>query len=220
MFVSFRTALLVLASLASASVAPAQTARVAPASFTKSVDPAPEPLLASNELPRMVAPALIDPSTETAPAPVAPEPEADAPRPVAGESLSSMVARLRTSDAPSRERECLATAIYFESKSEPLAGQLAVGEVLANRVRSGRFAATYCGVVKQRGQFSFVRGGALPSVPRGSLQWKTAVAVATIVDSKLMAPKSSRALFFHATHVSPKWRATRIATIGNHVFYR
>ena len=120
----------------------------------------------------------------------------------------------------SRERECLATAIYFESKSEPLAGQLAVGEVLANRTRSGRFASSYCGVVMQRGQFSFIRNHTLPSVPRAGQQWKNAVAIATIVDSGMMRSSAPKALFFHATRVSPAWRATRVATIGNHIFYR
>ena len=63
----------------------------------------------------------------------------------------------------SHELDCLATGIYFESKSEPLAGQLAVGKVIANRAQSGgRFPATYCGVLFQRGQFSFVHGHSLP----------------------------------------------------------
>ena len=139
---------------------------------------------------------------------------------VAGESLSAMVTRLRSSDATTRERECLATAIYFESKSEPLAGQLAVGEVLANRTKSGRFASSYCGVVMQRGQFSFIRNHSLPSVPRSGQQWQNAVAIATIVDTGMMRSAAPKALFFHAKRVSPAWHATRVATIGNHIFYR
>ena len=80
-----------------------------------------------------------------------------------------MVAQLRDSTPASRELECLATGIYFESKSEPLAGQLAVGQVIANRANSGgRFPSSYCGVLFQRSQFSFVRGHSLPSVPRAS----------------------------------------------------
>ena len=51
--------------------------------------------------------------------------------------LSSLVAQLRSSDPGSRDLECLAVGIYFESKSEPLSGQLAVGEVIANRANSG-----------------------------------------------------------------------------------
>ena len=87
-------------------------------------------------------------------------------------------------------------------------------------VRSGRFASSYCGVVMQRGQFSFIHNGALPAVPRAGLQWKNAIAIATIVDSGLMRSAAPKALFFHATRVSPAWHATRVATIGNHIFYR
>ena len=135
--------------------------------------------------------------------------------------LASMVAQLRASEAGSHELECLATGIYFESKSEPLAGQLAVGKVIANRASSGgRFPSTYCGVLFQRGQFSFVRGRSLPSVPRASKQWQTAVAVAKIVDQDLKESSVGDALFFHARYVAPGWRMKRVASIGNHVFYR
>ena len=146
--------------------------------------------------------------------------EAAAPVKPSG-NLSAMVAQLRSSDADSREIECLATGIYFESKSEPLAGQLAVGEVIANRAESGgRFPSTYCGVLFQRGQFSFVHGRSLPSVPRASKQWQTAVAIAKIVDQGLQHSSVGNALFFHARYVSPGWRLKRVASIGNHVFYR
>ena len=223
MSVSFRTALLVLASLASSSVAPAQ---VVPASLTAKVS-APEALIASNELPRTVVPAILQSLPEAQPllsdSPVkAPgdDENANEIRSVPGETLSAMVSRLKSVTPSSREIECLAGAIYFESKSEPLAGQLAVGEVIANRAKSGRFASTFCGVVFQRGQFSFVRGHSMPGIARGGAQWKTAVAVANIVSAKLKSSSAPRALFFHATRVSPQWHATRVATIGNHIFYR
>ncbi len=135
--------------------------------------------------------------------------------------LTAMVAQLRSSEPGSRELECLAVGIYFESKSEPLSGQLAVGEVIANRANSnGRFPSSYCGVLFQRGQFSFVRGRSLPPVARSGRQWQTAVAVAQIVDRDLKASAAPKALFFHARRVSPGWKLTRVASIGNHVFYR
>ena len=223
MSVSFRTALLVLASLASSSVAPAQ---VVPASLTAKVS-APEALIASNELPRTVVPAILRSLPDAQPllsdspvkAPVGDE-NANEIKSVPGESLGAMVSRLKSVTPSSREIECLAGAIYFESKSEPLAGQLAVGEVIANRAKSGRFASTFCGVVFQRGQFSFVRGHSMPGIARGGAQWRTAVAVASIVAAKLSSSAAPRALFFHATRVSPQWHATRVATIGNHIFYR
>ena len=122
---------------------------------------------------------------------------------------------------PDRERECLAGAIYFESKGEPLSGQVAVGQVIANRAKSGRFPSSYCGVVFQRSQFSFVRGRALPPIPRSSHHWKTAVAVAHIVANDMTDAVAPKALFFHARYVSRNWkRMSKVATVGNHVFYR
>jgi spore germination cell wall hydrolase CwlJ-like protein len=147
-------------------------------------------------------------------------PETAAPIKTSGD-LPAMVAQFRSSDAGSHELDCLATGIYFESKSEPLAGQLAVGKVIANRTQSGgRFPGTYCGVLFQRGQFSFVHGGRLPAVPHSNRQWQTAVAIAKIVDQDLQKSVADNALFFHARYVSPGWHLKRVASIGNHVFYR
>ena len=195
-------------------------------------DAAAEPLitLANKQLPKIAVPDLLDAqaepvltSSEPAAAALAETPGASAPpAPVVKPSgdLQAMVSQLRGTIAGSRELECLATGIYFESKGEPLAGQLAVGQVIANRAQSGRFPSTYCGVLLQRGQFSFVRGRSLPSVPRSSKQWQTAVAMAKIVAQGLKDSAASNALFFHARYVSPRWRLKRVAAIGNHIFYR
>ena len=134
--------------------------------------------------------------------------------------LAAKVAALRGSDPGSRELECLAVGIYYESKSEPLAGQLAVGQVIANRAKSGRFASTYCGVLFQRSQFSFVRGKSYHAPARAGRQWHNAVAVAKIVDQKLHSSPVPNALFFHAKRVSPRWRLSRVGSVGNHIFYR
>jgi spore germination cell wall hydrolase CwlJ-like protein len=166
----------------------------------------------------MVAPAAPAPDL-LAPLDQEPVEAKEAPEPVTGD-LASMVSQLRSSEAGSRELECLAGAIYFEAKSESLTGQLAVGHVIANRTTSGRFPTSYCGVVYQRSQFSFVRGGSMPRISRSHIQWKNAVAIAQIVDRKLAPTPVSKALFFHARRVSPGWRLTRVATLGNHVFYR
>ena len=210
-----RSALLVIAALSAATVAPAQ---VRPASAN-------EPLLSGmNELPTMVVPAVLSIELPTTPDVLAPidEPavENDSPPARVSGDLAAMVSQLRATNAGSRELECLAGAIYFESKSESLKGQLAVGHVIANRAASGRFPSSYCGVVYQRSQFSFVRGHSMPPIARSGMQWKNAVAIARIVDQKLAATPVSKALFFHARRVSPGWRLTRVATLGNHVFYR
>lgn len=118
------------------------------------------------------------------------------------------------------ELNCLAAGIYHESKGEPLEGQLAVAEVILNRANSGRFASTVCGVLKQRGQFSFVRGGKIPQPPASSKAWKTALAVAQVARDDAWESKVSDALFFHARYVSPGWRRARVGSVGNHIFYR
>jgi N-acetylmuramoyl-L-alanine amidase len=211
MFVPLRSTLLVIAALSASSVAPAQ------------VNPAAEPLITAEWTPLPEVP--VEQLLEQPFSPQASEPEAEAIEPQEeeiepGATLSETVAKLRSSDPGSRELECLAGAIYFEAKSESLAGQLAVGHVIANRVASGRFPASYCGVVYQRSQFSFVRGHSMPYIPRASQDWKDAVAIARIVDQKLHPSPMGKALFFHARRVSPGWRMARVGTLGNHVFYR
>jgi len=207
-----------VAALTATIIAPAQAG------------PSGEPLLpvTNAALPETAVQELLDPQGE----PTLSQPQVDTPSksdrdeasPPAAKptgDLASMVAQLRSAEAGSRELECLATGIYFEAKGEPLPGQLAVGKVIANRAESGgRFPGTYCGVLFQRGQFSFVHGRSLPSVPRSSKQWQTAVAVAKIVDQDLKESSVGDALFFHARYVSPGWRMKRVASIGNHVFYR
>jgi spore germination cell wall hydrolase CwlJ-like protein len=147
----------------------------------------------------------------------------DAAAPAAGSvggSLAELVAAQAQPETLSPEMRCLAGAIYFEAKSEPLPGQLAVGRVIVSRAKSGRFPASYCGVVYQPSQFSFVRGRSMPAINTASQDWREAVAIARIADAGAWRSPVEGALFFHAARVSPSWRATRIARIGNHVFYR
>ncbi len=132
--------------------------------------------------------------------------------------LVSAHAELRPADS---EHECLAGAIYFESKGEPLEGQLAVAEVVINRSKSGRFPTTLCGVVKQKSQFSFIRRGQFPPIRRDSPEWRKAVAVAHVALQDLAESRADDAMFFHATYVRPGWRGLkRVAQLGNHIFYR
>ena len=135
-------------------------------------------------------------------------------------SLAVLVNRHANSQTGNGEAECLAVATYFESKGEPLYGQLAVARVILNRARSGRFAPTACGVVRQPGQFSFVRGGGFPSINRSTTAWRTAVAIAHIAQNEMWDAPAANALFFHATRVAPRWKKVRLASVGNHVFYR
>ena len=137
-------------------------------------------------------------------------------------SLRELVAEMPRAGELSREMECLAGAIYFESRGEPLAGQLAVGQVIINRAESGAFPSDYCGVVFQRSQFSFVRGGRMPAIDRGSNAWSRATAIARIAHEGLWDSEAGDSLYFHAKYVRPSWSRTKIAraTIDTHVFYR
>lgn len=135
-------------------------------------------------------------------------------------SLAELVTAHAGTETANEESECLARAVYWESRGEPLAGQLAVAEVVINRARSGRFAPTLCGVVRQPSQFSFVRRGYIPQPPQASRDWHNAVAIARIATERLAQGGAPQALFFHARRINPGWRLTRVATVGNHVFYR
>lgn len=147
--------------------------------------------------------------------------KSDSPRADA-DSLAELVSAMPRATSLSREMECLAGAIYFESRGEPLAGQLAVGQVIINRSESGTFPSDYCGVVFQRSQFSFVRGGAMPRIDRGSAAWHRASAIARIAHEGLWDSQAGDALYFHARYVHPSWSRTKIAraTIDSHIFYR
>ena len=153
-----------------------------------------------------------------------PEPVEDAPEVFAeaAGSLNELVAATKIGDDLSEDMHCLAGAIYFESRGEPLAGQLAVGQVIVNRTESGRFPSDYCGVVYQRAQFSFVRGGSMPRIKTGSAAWRKAKAIAHIAHQGLWESEAGDSLYFHAKHVSPRWakRKTSRAVINSHVFYR
>ncbi len=134
-------------------------------------------------------------------------------------SLSAMIAAMDHQEPGDEQLRCLATGIYFEAKGESLDGQLAVAHVIINRANSGRFAATHCGVLTQRGQFSFVRGGVIPRATHQG-QWRTAVAIARIAMANQWVNPVPGAMFFHAARVSPGWNRPRVARLGNHVFYR
>ena len=120
------------------------------------------------------------------------------------------------------EMSCLATAVYFESKGEPLEGQLAVAQVVMNRAASGRYPASLCGVVKQHAQFSFVRDGAFPVIDANCAAWRKARAIARIAEKRLVASLPSDVLWYHADYVTPRWRQAlvKVEKIGAHIFYR
>jgi len=161
-----------------------------------------------------VAP-TVEPAVEQDIAPVDEEPVVEP-----GMTLAEMVAAQGEPGELSKQMRCLAGAIYFESKSESLEGQYAVGRVIIARTQSKRYPSTYCGVVYQRSQFSFVRGGSMPAINTTSRDWREAVAIARLSHAGEWTSPVEGAMSFHAARVSPGWRLTRVARLGNHVFYR
>lgn len=137
-------------------------------------------------------------------------------------SLSELIGTVDTARPLSAEMRCLAGAVYFEARGEALAGQLAVAQVIINRTEDGRFPKSYCGVVSQPGQFSFMRGKQMPAIRTQSAAWTRAVAIAEIAHKGLWQSEAGEAVFFHAKYVRPGWsqRKTKLAQIDTHIFYR
>jgi spore germination cell wall hydrolase CwlJ-like protein len=148
-----------------------------------------------------------------------------------GAAIASLVSfkpeHLKRAEALDSEAHCLAQAIYYESRNEPLAGQLAVAEVISNRVRDHRYPDSVCGVVFQGAtrttgcQFTFTCDGALGRKPKGTA-WEQAQEIAAHVLMNLAEDRTGGATHYHATYVDPVWSAGLIKTdkIGMHIFYR
>jgi N-acetylmuramoyl-L-alanine amidase len=117
-----------------------------------------------------------------------------------------------------RELQCLTRVMLYEAGAEGRDGMIAVAQVVMNRMKSGRFPKTVCGVVHQPGQFSAIRSYKAP----GGARWSRAEALAREVMTGEAAPVVGKALYFHATRVRPAYvrNRTRVAQVGNHIFYR
>jgi hypothetical protein len=137
-------------------------------------------------------------------------------------SLTELVGDMPLQADMTDDLKCLAQAVYFESRGEPIEGQLAVAEVVINRAKSGIYPGDYCDVVTQPAQFSFVHHGVIPTADESSAAWQRAKAIAEIAQQNLWQSKAADALYFHATYVNPSWahQKTEIAQIQTHIFYR
>jgi spore germination cell wall hydrolase CwlJ-like protein len=122
---------------------------------------------------------------------------------------------------------CLALNIYFEARSEPLDGKLAVGHVVLNRVADKRFPDKICEVVKQGGyeklhkcQFSWWCDGRSDR-PRNVQAWKESQVLARLVFWGYAEDPTGGALWYHADYVQPLWRHALSPgpMIGRHQFY-
>lgn len=127
-----------------------------------------------------------------------------------------------------RELWCLSEAIYFESRGESYRGQVAVAQVVMNRLKHKLYPKTICGVVFQGEerrnacQFSFACDG-IPETVTDKKSWAQAEEIAKKVTSgELYLTEVANATHYHATYVYPDWapRLKRVTKIGLHVFYR
>lgn len=126
-----------------------------------------------------------------------------------------------------KQRGCLTQGIYYEARGESIVGQFAVGQVILNRVLSGRYPANICGVVFQgqksgKCQFSFACNGDM-NKPRDPVAWRKAQRIAHYMLAGKFRPNVvGPSTYYHATYVNPSWahRMVEVVKIGQHIFYK
>ena len=141
-----------------------------------------------------------------------------------GWNLAALAERYGSGQALDSEANCMAVAVYHEARGESVEGQLAVARVIMNRAASGKYPTTWCGVVKQPWQFSFVNPhtGAMPGVDQASASWRKAQGITRLAMANAVPSLSTDVLWYHANYVAPSWgrRLTKVSQIGAHIFYR
>ena len=142
----------------------------------------------------------------------------------AGWPLYALVDRFSAGQPLDEQANCIAVAVYHEARGESLEGQLAVAKVIMNRAASGKYPTSWCAVVKQPWQFSFVnpRTGYMPSVDEDSQSWRNALGVTRLAVANAVPSLPTDCLWYHADYVAPSWgkRLSRVQKIGAHIFYR
>ena len=134
--------------------------------------------------------------------------------------------------------ECMALNIYFESAVEPLAGKLAVSQVVLNRVKERNWPSTICEVIKEGHTYKNWKGNVYPvkdrcqfswwcdgkvDVPHPGRVWENSKKVAKLVmTNNRMVDITEGSTFYHAEYVTPRWasRMNRVGRIGAHYFYK
>lgn len=142
-----------------------------------------------------------------------------------GISGASAASPVEEREAADRRLVCVALAVYFEARGEPVLGQRAVAAVVMNRARDPRWPQDPCDVVWQRNergcQFSWVCVKR-DHEPRDMRAWERALEIAEMaVEGRLRDPTNG-AVFYHGDYVSPHWRTAfrLVAVVGAHRFYR
>jgi spore germination cell wall hydrolase CwlJ-like protein len=134
-----------------------------------------------------------------------------------------------TAEVRNKQLDCLAKNIYYEAGNQPFEGKVAVAQVTINRSESGQFPSDICKVVYQKNvvyekvlcQFSWYCETASAIKPKNTAQFRESEMVARqVLLEGFRLPSLKNALYFHATHINPKWNRERVATIAGHVFYK
>ena len=133
-----------------------------------------------------------------------------------------------TAAEQTRQLECLTRNIYWEAASEPFEGKVAVAQVTLNRMQSGKFPDSVCGVVYQKNvfyekvvcQFSWYCEGNQKLKPIHKPLWRESEEVAKkVLLEGFRLPGLKHALYYHADYVNPGWQLPKIDQIGRHIFY-
>lgn len=135
---------------------------------------------------------------------------------------------ISSADDSIKQLECLTRNIYWEAAKEPFEGKVGVAQVTLNRVQSGKFADSVCGVVYQKNviyqkvicQFSWYCETLHKTHAIHEEAWKESENVAKkVLFEKFRLPSLSNALYYHADYVNPNWKKPKIEKIGRHIFY-
>jgi spore germination cell wall hydrolase CwlJ-like protein len=133
-----------------------------------------------------------------------------------------------TAAEQTKQLECLTRNIYWEAASEPFVGKVAVAQVTLNRMQSGKFANSVCGVVHQKNvfyekvvcQFSWYCENNHKVKPVHKPMWLESEEVAKkVLLEGFRLPSLHNALYYHADYVNPGWKHPKIEKIGRHIFY-
>ncbi len=150
-----------------------------------------------------------------------------APKPVQVKYSRDWIDRLPKAEGGEQFR-CLAEALYFEARGEPVKGQFAVAEVILNRVESSRYPDTFCGVIRQgtgrkyQCQFTFTCDGRAETIAERRAYERVAKVARIVLDGVTQNALTDGATHYHTTNVNPRWARVFAETtrIGQHIFYR
>jgi len=141
-------------------------------------------------------------------------------------SVQNLESSAITAEVRGNQLNCLTRNIYYEAGHESFEGKVAVAQVTLNRVESGKFPNDICKVVYQKDnalglcQFSWYCNGDIKK-PKNNAAYKESEIVARqVLLEEFRLPSLKHALYFHGTYINPGWKREKVATIGNHVFYK